>query len=101
MVRYIIVLLSALLLWQSASPSPAQAQTACGERSDALFRLEKDFSEAPVAMGLASNGSVIEVFASKAGTFTIIMTRPDGVSCLMLSGENWEELPAQLAGAKS
>lgn len=101
MARRIIVLLSILLLGPGVYSSPAQAQMTCGDRSEALARLEHVFSEAPVAMGLASNGAVVEIFTSKAGTFTIILTRPDGVSCLVLSGESWENLPAQLAGAKS
>ena len=44
-------------------------------------------------MGLASNGSMIEIFASPNGSWTIVMTQPDGVTCLMAAGESWEDLP--------
>jgi len=33
------------------------------------------------------------------GTFTIILTRPNGLTCVMAAGENWEDLPKRLTGA--
>ncbi len=46
-----------------------------------------------VAMGLVSNGSINEVLASKDGSWTIIVTRPDGMSCVVAAGEAWEGMP--------
>ena len=75
----------------------------CGERRAVVANLEKTYSEASVStglsIGLASNGSVIEVLASPSGSFTIILTQPNGLSCVMAAGENWENLPKRLAGA--
>jgi hypothetical protein len=75
------------------------ADQACGARDTVVQQLAKDFAERPVAMGLASNGNVIEVFNSaKAGTFTIVMTTPTGQSCLVAAGEGWEPVtPKQVA----
>jgi hypothetical protein len=42
---------------------------------------------------------VFEVLASPSGSFTIILTQPNGLSCVMAAGENWENLPKRLAGA--
>lgn len=68
----------------------AFAQSACFERSALMKHLDGKFSEAPVAAGLAANGSVIEVFSSADGnTWTIILTQPNGASCVMASGEAW------------
>ncbi len=100
MVRYLTAVFSALLIGWSVIPSAAQAQTVCGERKAIVASLEKTFSEAPVSMGLGSNGVIIEVFASPFRTFTIILTRPDGVTCVVATGENWEDLPKRLAGAE-
>ncbi len=72
---------------------PATAQTMCGERNKFLKHLSSGYSEAPVAMGLVSNGSILEVLASKDGTWTVIVTRPDGMSCVVAAGEAWEDLP--------
>ena len=98
--RYVIAVSSALLIGWSAYSPPAQAQAMCGERSVVVANLEKTYSEAPVSIGLASNGSVIEVLASPSGSFTIILTQPNGVACVMAAGENWENLPKRLAGAQ-
>ncbi len=100
MVRYLTAISGALLIGWGAFSSSAQAQTMCGERSAVVASLEKTYSETPVSMGLASNGAVIEILASPSGSFTIILTRPNGLSCEMAAGESWEDLPTQLTGAK-
>ena len=70
---------------------PANAQMACGKRDDILEKLSGKFSEAPVAMGLSNSGGVIEVLSSAEGnTWTIIMTDPGGLTCLVAAGEFWE-----------
>lgn len=74
-----------------ATPAPAQ-QAVCGKRADIVERLGKGFSEQPWAAGLASNGSLVEIFASKQGTWTIIFTRPGGPSCLVAVGDNWQRI---------
>ena len=98
MVRYLTTILGALLIGWSAFSSPAQAQTMCGERRAVVENLDQTYSEAPVSIGLASNGAVIEVLASPSGSFTIILTQPNGLSCVMAAGENWENLPKRLPG---
>ncbi len=98
-VRYVIAVSGALLIGWGAFSSSAQAQVYCGKRGAVLATLEKTYSEAPVSMGLASNGAIIEVLASPSGTFTIILTRPNGLSCVMAAGENWKNLPDRLTGA--
>ena len=100
MTRFLTAMLGALLIGWGAFSSSAQAQKICGEHSTVVASLEKTYSETPVSMGLASNGAVIEILASPSGSFTIILTRPNGLSCVMAAGENWEDLPKRLAGAK-
>ncbi len=73
---------------------PAKAQNICTARAEVLKQLDRKYSEAPVAMGLANNGGVIEVFSSGTGTtWTIIITMPNGVTCALAAGESWESLP--------
>ena len=44
-------------------------------------------------MGVAKNGGLVEVLTSGAGsTFTIILTRPDGTTCMIAAGQGWESL---------
>ena len=78
---------------------PAKAQNVCTARDQVLGHLNSNYSEAPVAMGLANNGGVIEVLSSGSGTtWTIIITMPSGVSCLLAAGESWESLPLIATG---
>jgi len=36
---------------------------------------------------------VIEVYASPKATWTLVISQPNGVSCLITAGQDWEELP--------
>jgi len=94
MTRYLTALLAvAFLVAPAASAADAQGNggAPCGKRDELLSHLSQKYSEKPVAMGLATNGSVVEVLSSKAsGTFTIVYTMPNGVTCLMAAGSNWE-----------
>jgi hypothetical protein len=78
--------------------APAMAQNVCVKRDDVRQHLASKFSETPVAMGIASNGGVVEVYSSGAGeSWTIVITMPNGMSCMIASGENWEAVPVSLA----
>ncbi len=96
--RYVIALFAALYIGLTAHSALAQ-QVPCGDRAKAVAHLEKNYSETPVSIGLASNGAVVEVFASEAGTFTIVMTYPNGLSCMIAAGENWENVVGRVSGA--
>ncbi len=44
-------------------------------------------------MGVAENGGLIEVLSSQKGsTFTIIVTSPEGETCMVAAGEDWQGL---------
>ncbi len=86
---------AAILLSLMTSKAYAEAQTICGERADFVKKLKDGYAEKPISLGLAANGSAIEVFTADSGTFSIIITQPNGVSCLIASGQEWLELPQQ------
>jgi hypothetical protein len=100
MKRLLAAALGGLLIGSTASPVLAQATSPliCDARDKVVSTLGTDYSESPVSMGLARNGTVIEVFTSVEGTWTIIMTQPVGISCLVASGNYWESLPKPIAG---
>ncbi len=97
----------------TASPEPgvaeptrmaaqAQQRRVCTNRSDVLGHLAKKYSEAPVALGLASNGGVIEVLSSNSGkTWTIIFTMPNGISCMLRMGVPGRAGPGELANVRA
>ena len=74
--------------------SAALAAGPCEARKEVIAKLAKDYSETPVAIGMASNGGVLEVLAAKADSqsFTIIVTMPNGVACMLASGQHFEML---------
>ena len=54
---------------------------------------DKKYGESRQAIGLGTNNQVVEVFASlETGTWTITVTTPAGVTCLVASGQSFETL---------
>ena len=75
-----------------AVPGPLLAQVNCAERDAVVDRLETGYGETFAGGGLQSSSQIIEVWASEdQGTWTILMTRPDGMSCIMASGTDWRK----------
>ena len=94
----------ALLVAPAASDAIADGNESapCGQRDEMLSHLSQKYSEKPVAMGLATNGSVVEVLSSKAGdSFTIVYTMPNGQTCLVAAGSNWQFIERQLEDTKT
>lgn len=69
------------------------AASNCAPRDAVVARLASEYGESRQSMGLGGNNSVIEVFASeKTGTWSITVTSPHGVTCLVASGQAYEPL---------
>ena len=68
----------------------AQPVGPCGPRGGILSILSERYGEARQSMGMDSKGAIVEIYTSPAGSFTILMTTPDGRSCLISGGEFWE-----------
>ena len=85
--------LSAAVLAAFLFAYPAVAGHAqCNDHEVVVEQLAAKYGERVTAMGLNSAGAVIEVFVSKAGSWTITVTMPDGPTCLVSAGEGWETL---------
>ena len=93
-------ILGVLLIGSSFISTAAAAQPVCGSHGAISENLNKGYAEAPVSMGVTTSGSVIEVFASETGTWTLVITQPNGLSCLIAAGQDWESLPTLVSGAK-
>ncbi len=69
----------------------------CAPRDLVLERLASGFGETRQSIGLADNNAVVEVFASAAsGSWTITVTLPTGLTCLVASGVAYETLAEAL-----
>ncbi len=81
--------LAAALLFVATSAQATPRN--CYPRDVVVKRLATGYGEARQAIGLNANGSILEIFASaKTGTWTVVITLPNGIMCLMASGENFE-----------
>lgn len=76
-----------------ASAGPAQSAGMCGKRVDFIKALNDKYQESGKALGIAGQVNLVEVFASKAGTWTILVTTPEGKTCIIAAGNSWEDLP--------
>jgi len=78
---------------------PAQAQMQCHQHKEVLGKFADTYKEAPVAGGLTQDGRLLQVLSSgDDGTWTIVLSKPDGVTCVIMAGEAWRKLdpkPAQ------
>ena len=72
----------------SLLPTLAAAEP-CGERADFLEILLAEYGETPISVGRGSEGEVFEVFTSKNGTWTVIVTDTSGRTCGVDAGHAW------------
>jgi hypothetical protein len=95
---FLIALLALLLI----VPFSATAAQLCTPRDVLVERLGADYAEMAVARGLSHQGVVVEVFSSGDGsTWTIVVTRPNGASCVVAAGEAWMKVEKIAIGPQS
>ncbi len=81
--------------------TPAQAASAvisvpqCADHEKMVDILAKEYRELPKALGIVRGERVMQLFVSAAGTWTIVVTKTSGASCIVASGQDWEEVPAE------
>ncbi len=71
----------------------------CVERAKMVAKLLNDYGETRRGAGLQSETGVLELFVAESGTWTLLLTRPNGETCPVAVGEAWrddDELPADL-----
>ena len=68
----------------------------CVPHNVAVDQLAKMFNEKVVGLGLGKNQqSVVELYVSSKGTWTILVTMTNGMSCIAAAGENWTDTVEQ------
>ncbi len=81
---------AALVFGMAALAPPVAAQTACADREHVVARLAEYYGEKLDALGLRTDRELIEIWSSdQDGTWTILMTLPDGTSCVVAFGTGW------------
>lgn len=83
-----------------AAPGAAQAgPAACSERDKLIAHLSKKYGETRQGAGLQSATGLMELYVSEEGSWTLLLTRPDGTSCPVAVGEQWRQDPPKAAAA--
>ncbi|QBF30444.1 hypothetical protein [Thalassococcus sp. S3] len=81
----------------AAQDAAAQGTRNCAPREMVVERLNGKYGETRQSIGLGGNNQVVEVFASEeTGTWTITVTLPNGMTCLVASGQAYETLAEAL-----
>ncbi|MDI7864535.1 hypothetical protein MRS76_21605 [Rhizobiaceae bacterium n13] len=73
-----------------ASPSDDRTLPYCDERADIARLLNDQFAQKLAAIGLVNRRAVMEIYVSRVGNWSIILSRADGKSCVLMTGEGWK-----------
>lgn len=89
--KFLLPLLAFSFLFVVSTADAQQPQ--CNERDNVLALLAKKYKEIPIAAGVTNTGGLVEVLTDgNGGTWTIIVTTPQGMSCLVAAGEGWRNM---------
>ena len=101
---YLVLSLGLGIALLAANQTSAQGTARCADRSVIVDSLAQKYGESRQSVGLGNNNTLVEVFASEeTGSWSIIITRAGGPTCLVAAGNNYqlvrEELPINDSGA--
>lgn len=77
---------------------PSLDQSVCGPHNQIIERLGRVHAERPMSAGLSADGRLIEIVVSASGSWTLLVTGPDNLTCMLAAGEDWENIPSDIAG---
>ena len=84
---------------QMAGTQITGAQMLCGKRADIVRQLGEKYGETRRSLGLADSRGIVELYASdETGSWTILLTNPQGTTCMMAAGEAFQIEPVKVVG---
>ncbi|MCH7542671.1 MAG: hypothetical protein IIB65_03435 [Proteobacteria bacterium] len=89
-------LLLALALFAGSS-SILAAQMLCVDRVDMLDRLASEYGEELIEVKMMEEHGLLEVLKSRTkGTWTLLLTKPGGISCVLATGKGLDTVEENL-----
>lgn len=87
----VLVFLVFLITFVTMHDAKAQGGgSSCGARADIVAHLAKKFNEHRNNMMLDQGGNLVEIFSNlKTLSWTMVVTQPEGSSCVIQSGESF------------
>jgi hypothetical protein len=62
----------------------------CADSKGILKQLTEIYHEQSIGGGLTNSGDEVRLFKSDKDTFTVILSKPNGLSCIIASGGDWQ-----------
>ncbi len=97
--RTFIIFLTSFILACAQTQAPQVPQVPqpypdalCDTYKEVISNLAEGFSEVPKYGGLTPSGLVIQVLVSEEGTWSLVVVRPDGITCIVAIGEDWHAI---------
>lgn len=90
---YWLIALALLSVSANAQGVIMMTQLQCNLTGEIVKQLGLTYKETAVGAGLNSRGYQVRLFVSKSNTFTVLVTRPEGISCIAASGDDWTLKP--------
>ncbi len=90
------LLIAAALAAFSFASSVAASPAVCDRRDALVAYLAANHGERRVSAGINGDGLLLEVFVADGGSrgdggsWSILLTRPNGTSCIVAAGQGWE-----------
>jgi hypothetical protein len=82
-------ILAALLLAQ---------QSPCGPTGQVEARIAAEYGESIIGAGIVAGGILFTLANPETGTFSILLRRPDGQTCVLMGGTGWASQDATKPG---
>lgn len=89
--RHILIYFVVFLVGAIFASAVHAQQAQCAPTAQVLDALVNKYGEQQITHGATPSGAIIQVWANaETGTWSAIVHRPDGVSCLVASGDSFE-----------
>lgn len=87
-----ILLATFLCVYSNVAYAQEAQGMLCGERDEVVTQLQEKYQEVPRYIGVTNANTVMEIFLSE-NSWTMTITLPDGVTCLVGAGTVFEAIP--------
>lgn len=86
----IVIAALAWMMW--ATPADAQPQVPCAPYGRLSEELARKYGERVTGMGIINNRTLMHVFVSDKGSWSVVVVGVDGNACIVAAGQGWEQI---------
>lgn len=85
-----ILAASATCAISQARPPLMMGQAPCADTAYVKERLATEYKESVHSRGITESGYLVEIWRAETGSWTVVVTTPDGRSCFPLAGQSFD-----------